>query len=63
MGHSTTRAAMIYLHGSDARQRQIAETLSKLTRQGLGQSGRPVTAETGQTPSGMQRARRRYRTS
>jgi integrase len=30
MGHSSTRAALIYLHGSDARQRAIADGLSKL---------------------------------
>jgi hypothetical protein len=27
MGHSTTRAALIYLHDSDDRQRKIAESL------------------------------------
>jgi hypothetical protein len=27
MGHSSTRAAMIYLHSSDERQRQIADAL------------------------------------
>jgi hypothetical protein len=42
MRHSTARAAMIYLHGSDARQREIADTLSKLTRQGLKRGGRPT---------------------
>ena len=30
MGHSSARAALIYLHGSDARQRVIADGLSKL---------------------------------
>lgn len=35
MGHSSTRAALIYMHGSDARQRQIADSLSKLARQEL----------------------------
>ena len=30
MGHSSPRAALIYLHGSDARQRAIADGLSKL---------------------------------
>ncbi len=30
MGHSSPRAALIYLHGSDARQRAIAEGLSRL---------------------------------
>jgi integrase len=31
MGHDSERAAMIYLHPSDARQHEIADTLSKLT--------------------------------
>jgi hypothetical protein len=30
MGHNSTRAALIYLHGSDARQREIAASLGKL---------------------------------
>jgi integrase len=30
MGHSSPRAALIYLHGSDARQQAIAEGLSEL---------------------------------
>jgi hypothetical protein len=38
MGHSSTRAALIYMHGSDARQREIADTLSKLAESEL--SGR-----------------------
>jgi len=29
MGHSTARAAMVYLHGSDQRQQVIADALSK----------------------------------
>jgi len=29
MGHSTARAAMIYLHGSDERQRAIADVISR----------------------------------
>ena len=33
MGHSTTRAALIFLHGSDARQREIAGALSHLAEQ------------------------------
>jgi Phage integrase, N-terminal SAM-like domain len=32
MGHSSTRAALIYLHRSDARQREIADSLGKLAR-------------------------------
>lgn len=35
MGHSSTRAALIYLHGSDTRQREIAKSLSKVAQQEL----------------------------
>ena len=31
MGHSTTRAALTCLHGSDERQRAIADALSKIS--------------------------------
>ncbi len=32
MGHASTRAALIYLHGSDERQRKIANNLDALAR-------------------------------
>jgi hypothetical protein len=35
MGHSSTRAALIYLHGSIERQRAVADTLGKLAGQRL----------------------------
>ena len=35
MGHDSQRAAMVYLHGSDERQHQIADTLSKLATEEL----------------------------
>jgi integrase len=35
MGHSSPRAALIYLHGSDARQRVIAEGLNRLVKEEL----------------------------
>ena len=35
MRHSSTRAAMIYMHDSDARQHEIAATVSNLGRQEL----------------------------
>ena len=44
MGHSTTRAAMIYLHGSDERQRALAEALSKLAE---GSEKRPSSRQSG----------------
>lgn len=33
MGHSTARAALVYLHGSHARQHEIADTLNQLAKQ------------------------------
>ena len=53
-GHDSERAAMIYLHGSDARQYQIADTLSKLARDALRRAGQRT---------GTQRARNRKRAS
>ncbi len=32
MGHSRTRAALIYLHGSDERQRALADAVSERAR-------------------------------
>jgi len=55
MGHSTTRAAMAYLHGNDERQQVIADALSSRAAAEMGRS------ET--RPSGAQRARRRGRAS
>ena len=42
MGHSSTRAALIYLHGSDARQRTIADGLNRLVQREMrgGNQGR-----------------------
>ena len=51
MGHSTTRAATVYLHGGNERQQAIADELSRQAAEQLGRS----TAK----PSGTQRARRR----
>jgi integrase len=55
MGHSTARAAMAYLHGSDERQQAIADELSRQTAAAL---KRPSRGR-----SGTQRARRRGRAS
>jgi integrase len=55
MGHSTARAAMVYLHGSNERQQAIAEALSNRTTEEL---GRP-----GPGRSGTQRARKRGKAS
>jgi hypothetical protein len=53
LGHSTTRAALIYLHGSDEQQRAVAEALSQLTTDTLnpGPGGRSDATGTETPPS------------
>ena len=55
MGHSTARAAVVYLHRSDERQRAIADALSQLAE---GSQKRPSARR-----SGTQRARKRRNAS
>jgi integrase len=50
MGHSTTRAATVYLHGGTERQQAIADELSRQAAELLGRSKTK--------PSGTPRARR-----
>jgi hypothetical protein len=58
MGQSSPRAAMIYVHGADARQHEIADTLSKLARQELQPSAKAPTGRPRGKRSGTQRARK-----
>ena len=46
MGHASTRAAMIYLHSTDERQRAIADAVDKAARAALGNGSKPGTART-----------------
>jgi integrase len=55
MGHSTTRAAMVYLHATDERQQAIAAALNKLAEGGRKRGG--------SRQSGTQRARQRGKAS
>jgi integrase len=48
MGHSTTRAALIYLHGSDARQREIADALGRRAEQQIADPSESTDGSTGQ---------------
>jgi integrase len=59
MGHSSTRAALVYLHASNARQRAIADSLSRLAQSELlgRDGGRRKGARGART--GTQRARKR----
>lgn len=60
MGHDSERAALIYLHGSDARQQAIADTLDKMAREELKRAGTTRPTSPG---SGTQRARKRPKAS
>lgn len=63
MGHSSPRAALIYLHGSDARQQAIADGLSRLVEGELrGPDSRPSKGAR-RAGSGTPGARKRRRTS
>lgn len=58
MGHDSERAALIYLHGSDARQQAIADSLDKMARAELERAAsKGTTRQTGRG-SGTQRARK-----
>src|ERR1039457_2671355 len=63
MGHDSERAAMIYLHGSDARQHQIADSLSKLAREELKRGSKRPGGQASGKRSGTQRARNRKQAS
>ncbi len=52
MGHSSTRAALIYLHGSDARQQEIADSLSKLAAKELKGRRKAATKRQGKAAIG-----------
>jgi integrase len=59
MGHSSTRAAMIYLHSTDERQREIADALGQLARDELKRAKGKRRGLPAGNRSGTQRARRR----
>jgi len=63
MGHDSERAAMIYLHGSDARQHEIADSLSQLAREQLGRGSKRADGQPSRRRSGTQRARNRNQAS
>ena len=63
MGHSSTRAAMIYLHSTDERQREIADTLGQLARVQLKEAKAKANKRSAGNRSGTQRARKRRNAS
>jgi integrase len=58
MGHTSPRAALIYLHSTDQRQRDIAEALGRLVRADLAKARKGSSRPTVRRSSGTQRARR-----
>ncbi|MGB6455239.1 MAG: tyrosine-type recombinase/integrase [Streptosporangiaceae bacterium] len=58
MGHSTTRAALIYQHRSDKRQHAIADALSDLAVAELKRRAEDLRGTPRRRASGTQRARR-----
>jgi integrase len=62
MGHDSERAALIYLHSSDERQHQIADTLSQLATEELKRDSKRQGAQSARR-SGTQRARNRKQAS
>jgi integrase len=54
MGHSSTRAALIYLHSTDERQREIAAALNQLAKKQLKRAGRNGTGSRSGTPRARQ---------
>ena len=62
MGHSSSRAAMIYLHSTDERQRTIADALGDLAAGELDRQPKQARQSTG-TRTGTPRARRRKNAS
>jgi hypothetical protein len=63
MGHTSPRAAMIYLQSTDARQREIADALGDLAASELKRSRAKSSGEDSRNRSGTQRARRRTEAS
>jgi hypothetical protein len=63
MGHDSERAALVYLHSSEERQHQIADTLSKLATEELKRGSKRQGGESTTRRSGRPRARNRKRAS
>ena len=67
MGHASTRAAMVYLHSTDERQRTLADAVDKATRAELRKAKKKPRAtkkaDSGAGQSGTEVARNRKRAS
>jgi integrase len=56
MGHASTRAALIYLHSTDERQRKLADTVGKMARTELRKARKPGNGD-GQSGTNVARGR------
>jgi len=63
MGHDSEQAALVYLHSSEARQQQIADTVSKLATEELKRGSKRQGGESTTRRSGTPRARSRKQAS
>jgi hypothetical protein len=63
MGHDREQAALVYLHSSEERQQQIADTLSKLATEELKRGSKRQGGESTPRRSGTPRARSRKQAS
>jgi hypothetical protein len=59
MGHSTTRAALIYQHRTSERDKLIADAMGKLAKAELRQRGRPSGTQRARKGKGASRRQRR----
>lgn len=53
MGHTSTRATLIYLHSFDERQRKLADAAGERARAALGKTGIASGAELTRSPGQM----------
>jgi hypothetical protein len=49
MGHSTSRAALIYLHSTSARQHHLADAVTARAQSELGKADKPSTGGVART--------------
>jgi hypothetical protein len=63
MGHSSTRAALIYVHSTSERQRGIADAVGKAAKAALRKAKAPKTPKTDAKASGTKVARGRNKAS
>jgi hypothetical protein len=63
MGHSSTKAALIYLHSTDERQCHLADAVGEMTRGALSMTAKPGGAKRYGTNVARRRTRAKRRSS